>query len=132
MAIKINPKARQCPECKQWVVPTPKYNRFRLHCRYVEPTDGFGYHDTCPGSGTSADGLPAPPAPPKSELFAMKELVERAVRNARPHRCTESARWVAVRDVFGYGSSTSISLCDRFGLDPHEMVPGARCSCDEG
>ena len=54
-------------------------------------------------------------------------MVERAVRNARPHRTTAAPRWVAVRDVFGYGSTTSTELCRRFGLDPHETVPGAHC-----
>ncbi len=58
-------------------------------------------------------------------------MVERAVRNARPHRTTKAPRWVAVKDVFGYGSTTSVELCRRFGLDPHERVQGAKCHCEE-
>lgn len=58
-------------------------------------------------------------------------MVERAVRNARPHRTTEAARWVAVKDVFGYGSTTSTELCRKFGLDPYEKVPGITCTCNE-
>lgn len=67
----------------------------------------------------------------QSAQYSPLAMVERAVRNARPHRTTEAARWVAVRDVFGFGSTTSIELCLRFGLDPHERVPGIKCNCDE-
>lgn len=58
-------------------------------------------------------------------------MVERAVRNARPHSTMSAPRWVAVRDVFGYGSTTSVDLCRRFGLDPHETVKGVRCDCED-
>lgn len=58
-------------------------------------------------------------------------MVERAVRNARPHRTLPAPRWVAVRDVFGYGSTTSVALCRRFGLDPYEDVQGVRCDCED-
>lgn len=54
-------------------------------------------------------------------------MVERAVRNAKPYRTNSSPRWVAVRDVFGFGSQTSIALCRRFGLDPHEVIKGLEC-----
>ena len=54
-------------------------------------------------------------------------MVERAVRNAKPHRSGVSPRWVAVRDVFGYGHTTSVELCRRFGLDPFDMVEGTPC-----
>lgn len=63
--------------------------------------------------------------------YSPLKMVERAVRNARPHRTTEAPRWVAVMDVFGYGSTTSTELCRRFGLDPYEKVPGVKCDCDE-
>jgi hypothetical protein len=57
-------------------------------------------------------------------------MVERAVRNARPHRMTEAPRWVGVKDIFSYGSTTSKELCRRFGLDPYEKVAGVQCDCD--
>lgn len=57
-------------------------------------------------------------------------MVERAVRNAIPHGTLPAQRWVAVREVFGYGSTTSVALCRRFGLDPYEELSGTACdSC---
>ena len=67
----------------------------------------------------------------QSPEYAPLTMVERAVRNARPHRTSSAPRWVAVRDVFGYGSTTSVALCRRFGLDPHEEVRGAACDCED-
>lgn len=58
-------------------------------------------------------------------------LVERAVRAARPNRTTEAPRWVAIVDTFGIGCTSATELCRRFGLDPHERVSGARCSCPD-
>jgi hypothetical protein len=64
--------------------------------------------------------------------YSAKTMVERAVRNARPHGCMDSPRWVAVQEVFGYGSTTSVDLCIMFGLDPHARVSSQRCHyCDE-
>ena len=57
-------------------------------------------------------------------------MVERAVRNVRPHNTCDMPRWTAVRDVFGYGSTTSVALCRAFGLDPHERVRGIQCGCE--
>lgn len=60
-----------------------------------------------------------------------RELVERAVKNARPRQCGESHRWVAISDTFALGSTYSIELCRIHGLDPHEKVNGPRCiSCN--
>ncbi len=30
--------------------------------------------------------------------------------------------WVAVRDLFGYGSTTSQNLCRHFGINPHSEI----------
>lgn len=59
------------------------------------------------------------------------ELLRRAVNLARPDRTTDAPRWVAVMDTFGLGSTSATELCRRFGLDPHERVRGARCSCPD-
>lgn len=67
----------------------------------------------------------------QSPEYSPIAMVERAVRNARPHRSSEAPRWVAVMDVFGYGSTTSTELCRRFGLDPYEKVKGIACECDD-
>ena len=50
------------------------------------------------------------------------ELVEHAVRIARPRYRSSAPRWVAVMDVFALGRTAAISLCERFGLDPEEKV----------
>jgi hypothetical protein len=59
--------------------------------------------------------------------ISAEDLVKRAVRNAHPHRCGEAARWVAVMDTFALGSTFAYQLCRMHGLDPEEMVRGARC-----
>ena len=53
------------------------------------------------------------------------ELLERAVRNCRDRQSPKRVkhpRWVAVMDTFALGSTYSIELCRRFGLDPYEKV----------
>ena len=52
------------------------------------------------------------------------ELVERAVRAARPHRTTDAPRWVAVMDTFAIGSESAMRLCRKFNFDPDEQVHG--------
>lgn len=56
--------------------------------------------------------------------YSLEKLVERAVRQARPHCSGKQPRWCAVKDVFGWGSTTSVELCLHFGLDPHEEIEG--------
>lgn len=64
--------------------------------------------------------------------YAPMQMVERAVRNARPHDPGKHPRWVAVHDTLAYGSTTSQQLCIHFGLDPHELVGGPACeACAE-
>ncbi len=62
--------------------------------------------------------------------YSHAALVERAVRNARPQGYGKSPRWVAVREVFGWGSTTSQHLCLEYGLDPNEMLQGCE-DCHE-
>lgn len=50
------------------------------------------------------------------------ELLRRAVKNARPYGRVKNARWVAVMELFGLGSTYSAQLCKRFDLDPDELV----------
>lgn len=63
-----------------------------------------------------------PPKPRSVSDYTAEELVSRAVRNARPHECGESPRWVAIQDTFALGSTYSIQLCRIHGLDPDEKV----------
>ena len=51
------------------------------------------------------------------------DLLARAVRNARANRSTGyQPRWVGVSDTFALGSTYSMELCRRYGLDPDEKV----------
>lgn len=59
--------------------------------------------------------------------YTQKDMFERALRNAKPRDCGEAPRWVAVMDTFALGSTYAHMLCRNFGLDPDEMVAGARC-----
>ena len=56
-----------------------------------------------------------------------KELVERAVRNAKSHKAGDSVRWAAVADVFAVGSTMATELCKQYKLDPDEQISGVRC-----
>lgn len=56
--------------------------------------------------------------------YSMDRLLKRAVTMARPHSSGKSPRWVAVRDTFGWGSTTSAQLCLHYGVDPDEMIDG--------
>lgn len=88
---------------------------------------------TPPPSPEGSGSIPASGSVPLTFAgdYSLEKMVERAVRNARPHRTTEAPRWVAVMDVFAYGSTTSHQLCRHFGLDPYERVQGARCMCED-
>jgi len=59
--------------------------------------------------------------------YSKEDLVERAVRNARPHDCGEHPRWVAVMDTFALGSTYAHELCVLHGLNPDDKVNGAHC-----
>jgi hypothetical protein len=63
--------------------------------------------------------------------YTDNELINRAVKGARPRICGPAERWVCVKDTFGLGSTYAIELCRLYGLDPHETVDGPRClACD--
>jgi hypothetical protein len=49
------------------------------------------------------------------------KLLERAVKGARPRK-GRVPRWAAVGDAFALGSTYSIQLCRRFGLDPDQQI----------
>lgn len=54
-----------------------------------------------------------------------EQLLFRAVKAARSdeyRKGVQHCRWVAVRDLFGLGSTSASDLCRRFGLDPDECV----------
>lgn len=78
----------------------------------------------------SAASAPAPspetPVEPESATpgISDEDLVQRAVRNARPRHPAGSVRWGAVADALAVGSTYATNLCRRFGLDPHEQLPG--------
>lgn len=51
------------------------------------------------------------------------ELLKRAVRNCRRSRGRGRVPlWSVVSDRFALGSGYSVQLCQRFDLDPEEMV----------
>jgi ribosomal protein S13 len=55
--------------------------------------------------------------------FTERELIERAVRNARPkNRNSYKTRWIVMKDVFGVGSGVANAICREFGLDPDEEL----------
>lgn len=49
------------------------------------------------------------------------ELLKRAVTNARPRK-GRTVRWAVISDAFGLGSTYSIQLCRRFGIDPYQQI----------
>lgn len=59
--------------------------------------------------------------------YEATELVERAIRNARPRHGVDAPRWVAVKDAFGVGSSLAHELCRAYGYDPDEIVISQKC-----
>jgi hypothetical protein len=68
-------------------------------------------------------------------VYPDSALVARAMRNARPNQVGGvAARWVAVRDTFGVGSTVARVLCQQHGLDPDEEVAAFVCDlcCIEG
>lgn len=69
---------------------------------------------------------------PSVRNYSLQSMVERAVKNARPHQCGEAPRWVAVMDTFALGSTFAGELCRIYGLDPDEKVIGPRClACEQ-
>jgi hypothetical protein len=58
---------------------------------------------------------------PVSEI-ADDELLRRAVANARPLKAGVWPRWAAVMDTFLLGSTYAQELCERFDLNPHELI----------
>ena len=79
-------------------------------------------HETEGGSVTEVlpkTGLEA--APDTVSDIPDDQLLERAVKSARPRK-GRVPRWAAVSDTFALGSTFSIQLCLRFGLDPDQQI----------
>lgn len=55
-------------------------------------------------------------------MYPSKELVRRAIANARPNDDVPCPRWAAVCDRFGMGSTYATELCRQYGFDPHEEI----------
>ena len=72
----------------------------------------------------------APPTIPGIDITPM-QLVERAVKNAIPHDANSAARWIAVMNAFGCGSTYANRICRYFGVDPGEEVRGRVCEVCE-
>ena len=53
--------------------------------------------------------------------YSERELIQRAIRNAKPFACPEP-RWVMVKRVFGTGSTVSSQICEKYGFDPDKEV----------
>lgn len=61
-------------------------------------------------------------SPLKNDNERLRKLVAGAILN-RSHFFPKSTfNWVAVRDMFGVGSTTANRLCLEFGIDPHNEV----------
>lgn len=55
--------------------------------------------------------------------FTERELLGRAVRNAKPkNRNSYKARWIVIKSTFGVGSGVANALCREFDLDPDEEL----------
>lgn len=54
--------------------------------------------------------------------YSMENMIRRAVMNAKHNFPKTEFNWCAVQKVFGYGSTTSIQLCEHFGLNPWKEV----------
>lgn len=63
---------------------------------------------------------------PYFHQYSAESMVERAVRNAKPHFTFtgDAPMWVAVMDAFGLGSTYARDLCRKHNLDPDETVSG--------
>lgn len=68
------------------------------------------------------------PYPPGINMPSDNALLFRAMASMRPVKKTRDgiARWQAVMDRFGLGSTYAHALCERFRLDPDQKVRGFR------
>lgn len=55
--------------------------------------------------------------------YEERELIQRAIRNARPvHHTPKRPRWALVKDIFGTGRTVSRAICTRYGFDPDREI----------
>lgn len=75
-----------------------------------------------------ADALAFKSVPSGMEVrYKLRDLVGRAVRNAKPTKPGKHPRWHAVGDAFALGSTFATQLCQQFGVDPDEQLEGPAC-----
>lgn len=58
------------------------------------------------------------------------DLLRRAVRGAKNMHRGRIVRWAVISELFGLGSTYSMELCRRFGVDPDEQMPRGRLDSD--
>ena len=56
-----------------------------------------------------------------------QKLIGKAIETAKCHDALDKPRWVLIMDMFAIGSTRAKSLCDLFGFDPYEILPGRSC-----
>lgn len=56
--------------------------------------------------------------------ISYRDLVERAVRNAKPRDPGQCLRWMVVAQAFGIGSTNATHLCVEFNINPDDMLEG--------
>jgi len=78
--------------------------------------------------GRGPEGITAEEALENAKLIAdapvMRDLLERAMKNARPQLGLTARRWVVVKHMFAVGSQRAQALCREFGYDPDEELIG--------
>jgi hypothetical protein len=77
------------------------------------------------GGEEVSDWPKTPVTPGTIYSLSERELLQRAVRNARDRNKRKGVlhpRWAAVMDAFSLGSTYAKQLCAHFDLDPHERV----------
>lgn len=103
---------------------------------YIGPADGVGFedagvqhagfywmrHDAPEPLGADSKSVVVPP---------FRELVKRAVSNARPTKGGMHPRWVAVKEVFAVGSTTAQQICEVFDVNPDELLRGPYETCPD-
>ncbi len=77
--------------------------------------------DAVTADGGAGVAVAAPSSVERSVAdIADEELLRRAVMYARPRG--GYPKWAIVAQMFGLGSTYSVQLCRRFGIDPNEIA----------
>ncbi len=105
--------------------PHTKHVDGKSHGWLFDGDDPYIVCDWCKERRDAITGCVIHPHVPSVADIPSDELLKRAVRGARSNyyrKGVKHQRWVAVKDLFGLGSTYAHQLCIRFGLDPEEMV----------